>query len=92
MKNGSLAGSILQLKDAVKNSVDWGITTPEEAIYMASTAPARSIGIDGECGMISAGHDADFIVLTPELDLNATYLVGVCLFQAKDSIEEEGVR
>lgn len=82
LESGSLAGSILQLKDAVKNVVAWGNATPEEAIYMASTAPAKSIGMDGECGKIALSHDADFIVLTPELDLTATYLDGVCRYQA----------
>lgn len=82
LESGSLAGSILQLIDAVKNVVDWGITTPEEAIYMASTAPAKSIGMDGECGKIAAGKDADFIILTPLLELMATYLDGECRYQA----------
>jgi N-acetylglucosamine-6-phosphate deacetylase len=85
---GSLAGSILQLKDAVKNVVEWGIATPEEAIYMASTAPAKSIGMDEECGKIAAGYGADFIVLTPDLELIATYLDGVCRYQ----VQKEGVR
>lgn len=88
IEGGSLAGSILQLKDAVKNVVDWGIATPEEAIYMASTAPAKSIGMDGECGKIAEGHAADFIVLNSNLDLMATYLDGVCRFQ----IHKEVVR
>ncbi|GAB6428670.1 N-acetylglucosamine-6-phosphate deacetylase [Bacillus luti] len=82
LENGSLAGSILQLKDAVKNVVDWGIAAPEEAIYMASTAPAKSIQLDSECGKIAEGYAADFIVLTPAMDLAATYLDGVCRFQA----------
>lgn len=82
LESGSLAGSILQLKDAVKNVVDWGIATPEQAIYMASTAPAKSIQLDGECGKIAEGYAADFIVLTPAMDLAATYLDGVCRFQA----------
>ncbi|MGG0300156.1 N-acetylglucosamine-6-phosphate deacetylase [Bacillus albus] len=81
LENGSLAGSILQLKDAVKNVVEWGIATPEEAIYMASTAPAKSMQLDGECGKIAEGYDADFIVMTPEMDVTATYLDGVCRFQ-----------
>lgn len=85
---GSLAGSILQLKDAVKNVVDWGIATPEEAIYMASIAPAKSIGMDGECGKIAEGYAADFIVLNPDLALIATYLDGVCRYQ----LQKEGVR
>ncbi|PGZ74072.1 N-acetylglucosamine-6-phosphate deacetylase [Bacillus sp. AFS029637] len=82
LENGSLAGSILQLKDAVKNVVDWGIAAPEEAIYMASTAPAKSIQLDSECGKIAEGYAADFIVLTPAMDLAATYLDGVCRFRA----------
>jgi N-acetylglucosamine-6-phosphate deacetylase len=88
IEGGSLAGSILQLKDAVKNVVDWRIATPEEAIYMASTAPAKSIGLDVECGKIAEGYAADFIVLNPELDLIATYLDGVGRYQ----IQKEGVR
>ena len=82
LENGSLAGSILQLKDAVKNVIDWGIAAPEEAIYMASTAPAKSIQLDSECGKIAEGYAADFIVLTPAMELAATYLDGVCRFQA----------
>jgi N-acetylglucosamine-6-phosphate deacetylase len=92
LESGSLAGSILQLNEAVKNVVDWGIATTEEAVYMASTAPAKSIGIDGECGMIATGYAADFIVLTPELDLTATYLDGVCRYQAKAHSGKGGIR
>ncbi|WP_255295578.1 N-acetylglucosamine-6-phosphate deacetylase [Bacillus sp. AFS033286] len=88
IESGSLAGSVLQLKDAVKNVVDWGIATPEEAIYMASTAPAQSIGMDGECGKIAQGYAADFIVLNPELELMATYLDGACRYH----LRKEGVR
>ncbi|MDQ6601020.1 N-acetylglucosamine-6-phosphate deacetylase [Bacillus salipaludis] len=90
LETGSLAGSILQLKEAVKNVVDWGIAAPEEAIYMASTAPAKSIGIDGECGMIATGYAADFIVLTPEMELIATYLDGICRFHVNDFSGKEG--
>jgi N-acetylglucosamine-6-phosphate deacetylase len=82
LESGNLAGSILQLKDAVKNVVEWGIATPAEAIYMASTAPAKSVQIDDECGKIAVGYAADFIVLNPALDLTATYLDGVCRYQA----------
>ncbi|MBJ8049374.1 N-acetylglucosamine-6-phosphate deacetylase [Bacillus cereus group sp. N18] len=82
LESGSLAGSILQLKDAVKNVVEWGIATPEEAVYMGGTAPAKSIQLDSECGKIAEGYAADFIVLTPSMDLTATYLDGVCRFRA----------
>ncbi|WP_419392618.1 N-acetylglucosamine-6-phosphate deacetylase [Cytobacillus praedii] len=82
MEGGSLAGSILQLKDAVKNVVQWGIATPSEAVYMASTIPAKSVHIDSECGKIAKGYAADFIVLNPSMDVIATYLNGICRYQA----------
>lgn len=81
LSGGGLAGSILQLKDAVKNTVRWDIASPEEAIYMASTAPAKSIGIDHESGKIAKDYAADFIILTPSLDLVSTYLDGVCRYK-----------
>ena len=60
---GNLAGSILKLKDGLKNVVEWGLVTPEEAINMASLIPAISVGIENVCGQIKNDHFADFIVL-----------------------------
>lgn len=74
--NGSLAGSVLELIEAVQNVVEWGIATPEEAIQMASLVPAQSVGIDHLCGQIKAGYAADFIVLDQHLKLEKTYLDG----------------
>jgi N-acetylglucosamine-6-phosphate deacetylase len=77
LKNGgSLAGSILKLCDAVKNVVAWELATPEEAIEMASLIPAISCKIDGKCGKIMTGRDADFIVLDRDMNLRETYLNG----------------
>ncbi|MGT2888199.1 N-acetylglucosamine-6-phosphate deacetylase [Streptococcus didelphis] len=79
--SGSLAGSILKLKDAVKNVVNWGIASPEEAIMMSSYIPALSVGIEDVCGQIKEGYAADFIVLDKNLNLQATYLNGEKVFQ-----------
>jgi N-acetylglucosamine-6-phosphate deacetylase len=80
VSNGSLAASLLTLNVAVKNVVDWGIATPEEAIMMATLTPAISAKIDDVCGQIKYGHAADFIVLDPDMSLSATYLDGVKRF------------
>lgn len=77
LKDGnSLAGSVLVLKDALKNIVDWGIATPEDAIRMATLNPAKSVNIDGDCGQIKKNKDADFIVLQPNMKLRHVYLNG----------------
>ena len=79
---GNLAGSILKLKDGMRNVVEWGIANPHEAVMMASLNPAKSVNIDDVCGQIREGYDADFIVLDKDLELVATYLDGVKRYQA----------
>lgn len=78
--SGNLAGSILRLKEAVKNVVEWEIADVFEAIQMASLVPAKSLGIDDVCGKLHEGYDADFIVLDENLDLKATFLNGKRVF------------
>lgn len=78
--SGNLAGSILRLKEAVKNVVEWEIADVFEAIQMASLIPAKSVGIDNVCGKLHEGYDADFIVLDENLDLKATFLNGKRVF------------
>lgn len=78
--SGNLAGSILRLKEAVKNVVEWEIADVFEAIQMASLVPAKSVGIDNVCGKLHEGYDADFIVLDENLDLKATFLNGERVF------------
>lgn len=77
---GNLAGSILKLNDGLKNVVDWGIASPEQAVMMATLIPAISVGIDDKCGRIKPGFDADFIVLEKDLALAATYLNGELVY------------
>lgn len=73
---GNLAGSVLTLAEAVKNVVDWGVVTAEQAIRMASEVPARMSLIDDTCGFILPGRDADCNVLEADLTLRETYLGG----------------
>lgn len=78
--NGSLAGSILELIQAVQNVVKWGLVSLPDAIRMASLAPARSVHIDQVCGSIAEGRAADFIVIDDDGNLQATYLDGIKRF------------
>ena len=83
LKDGdNLAGSILQLKQAVKNVVDWNIVTPEKVVMMASYVPAKSAHILDNCGTIAPDKDADFLILNPDLTLSETYLNGESRYKA----------
>ena len=72
----SIAGSVLTLAEGVKNVVDWGIVSADQAIRMATEIPARSAHIDDKCGSIKLGRDADFCVFEPDLTLAETYVGG----------------
>ena len=74
--SGSLAGSILELTEAVQNVLAWGLVTLPDALRMASLAPAKSVGIDHVCGLIAEGRAADLIVVDDAGQLIATYLDG----------------
>lgn len=74
--SGSLAGSILKLKEAVKNVCDWDIASIFEAIQMASLVPAKSVGIDDVCGKLAVGYEADFVLFDFDLNLLKTYING----------------
>ncbi|WP_297688945.1 N-acetylglucosamine-6-phosphate deacetylase [uncultured Anaerococcus sp.] len=78
--SGSLAGSILKLKDAIKNVVDWDIADVFEAVQMASLVPAKSVGIDDVCGKLKEGYVADFIVLDYDMNLEKTFLDGKLVY------------
>lgn len=73
---GSIAGSVLTLAEGVKNMVDWGIVSQEQAIRMGSEVAARSAGVDREYGLILPGRDADFNVFEHDMSLRATYVGG----------------
>ena len=73
-KGNNLAGSILLLKDAIKNLVEWNVATPEEAIRMATLVPAKSMNMENEVGAIVPGAAADFLILDSNMNLCETYL------------------
>ena len=56
--------------------VDWGLVTVAQALQMATSVPAKSVGLEKICGSLKAGLPADFIVLDDSLDLQATYIDG----------------
>ena len=84
LKDGdSLAGSVLELKDALTNLLAWNAATPEAIIRMATQTPAASCKIDDQCGSILPGRAADYLVLDADLKLQATYLDGKLAYQAE---------
>jgi len=75
LDDGTLAGSILTMDEAVRRTVRLGGASPEEALRMASEVPARVLGLDRK-GRLAVGCDADLVLLDEELRVRATLVGG----------------
>ena len=77
---GSIAGSVINLLDAVRMMLSLGFSEPEAA-RMASFNPAKLIGIDRECGSIEEDKRADLVVIDDEMNVRLTIIGGEIAFQ-----------
>lgn len=60
--SGSIAGSVISMLDAVRLLHSLGVSYVDLA-RMASTNPARLLGLDRECGSIEVGKRADLVAI-----------------------------
>jgi N-acetylglucosamine-6-phosphate deacetylase len=75
-RDRGLAGSTLTMGAALRNSVEMLRVDVTEAVQMASTTPARVLGLEHEIGAIVEGRRADLVVLDDDLTVAATMVLG----------------
>jgi N-acetylglucosamine-6-phosphate deacetylase len=76
LPDGTLAGTVLTMDQAVRNCVSIGIEL-ERALEMASAIPAELLGLDDR-GTIAVGKRADLVALDPsDLSVRAVWKQGV---------------
>ncbi len=73
LPDGTIAGSVSNLHQEVKNLVSWGVPF-EQAVKAASLIPAQAIGLDKELGSIAPGKAADLVVLDGNLDIASVWV------------------
>ncbi|WP_105168615.1 N-acetylglucosamine-6-phosphate deacetylase [Pseudoalteromonas sp. T1lg23B] len=72
---GELAGSVLDMSSAVRNTVNELDVSLGESLRMASLYPAQYLGLKSK-GHLLEGADADFVVLDEQLFTQSTYITG----------------
>ncbi len=77
LPDGTIAGSVSNLMDCVRNAVlNMGISL-ETAVKCAAVNPAKSIGIYDRTGSIEAGKSADFAALDDDLEVRMVFHRGI---------------
>jgi N-acetylglucosamine-6-phosphate deacetylase len=76
----ALAGSASRMIDLVRVMVNQVGLPLHEAVAMAATNPARALGLTTK-GKLKAGADADFVVMSPTLEILRTVVAGERIFR-----------
>jgi N-acetylglucosamine-6-phosphate deacetylase len=74
-ERGSIAGSVITMREAVKNTLALGFT-PAEVASMASTNPARLLGLDSNRGTLDAGKRADIVGIDEDGEIKLVMVGG----------------
>jgi N-acetylglucosamine-6-phosphate deacetylase len=75
-EDGVLSGAHLTMITAVKNIAQWLDDDWQEAVRMASSYPARCLGVDDRLGFLKAGFLASFVVLNKDLTIESVWVNG----------------
>lgn len=80
LADGTLAGSILTMDQAIRNLVAWTDATIGQALHMCTAVPARLMGWTQK-GRLQAGGDADITLFNEDLRVTHTIVGGAVRFQ-----------
>lgn len=80
LNDGTLAGSILTMDQAVRNLVAWSDASTGEALHMCTAVPARVIG-ETDRGVLRAGAIADLTIWNADLQVTETIVNGVTVWR-----------
>jgi len=77
-----LAGSALSILDGVRCLIEDTDLPPLLAILLASSSPARLLGLEGRKGVLQPGADADVVLFDQGLRVRLTMVRGAVLYEA----------
>jgi N-acetylglucosamine-6-phosphate deacetylase len=80
LRDGTLAGSIMAPDAALRNLISFTGAPLAEALHTLTHTPARLLGL-ADRGQLSPGQRADLVLLTPDLQVAATWVAGKQVYQ-----------
>jgi N-acetylglucosamine-6-phosphate deacetylase len=79
LSDGTLAGSILRMDQAVRNMQSFTGCSLAGAVHMATVTPARLLGLD-HSGALLPGYAADVAVLSSKVEATHTFVAGKLVY------------
>ncbi|WP_430790939.1 N-acetylglucosamine-6-phosphate deacetylase [Virgibacillus flavescens] len=86
LKDGTLAGSILKMCDGAKNIMNLNNVEIGNVIEMASSNPAKQVGMFDKKGSILSGKDADLLLVDDSLTVHYTICRGKIAYKEGESL------
>lgn len=87
LSDGTLAGSIVTMKEAVVNMLCYTDCTLEDIVRMTAVNPAKQLNLFAHKGSIAQGKDADLVVLDKEHEVVLTLCRGQIAYAADHNID-----
>lgn len=84
LAEGSLAGSILQMDNAVRNMMAFSGCSLADAVQMAAANPAKQLQVSDRKGSIAAGKDGDVVILDRNLHVVMTFCRGELAYKEEE--------
>lgn len=81
LANGTIAGSTLNLNEALKNFTECSSLTLIESIRMVTSNQAEYLKIDDEVGSLDIGKKANIVIMDKSFDVIKTIVKGVVVYE-----------
>lgn len=81
LEDGTLAGSVLQINDAIKNIMDFTGVDFITAVKYATENPAKNLGVFDIMGSIKENKLANFVIVDKDLQVYQTIRNGKIIYQ-----------
>ena len=82
LSDGTLAGSVLKMNEALANMVQHTAMTRTEAVDAATRLPARMLGL--KKGQLRQGYDADIVIFDEDFGIISTIVGGTIKYKKED--------
>ncbi|WP_415407122.1 N-acetylglucosamine-6-phosphate deacetylase [Sulfurovum sp. CS9] len=83
LEDGTLAGSVLKLNDALKNMTTLTSMTVVEAVNAVTKIPAHKLGL--KKGEFKVGYDADIVIFDEKFSIISTIVDGEIKYQRQEN-------